>query len=124
MKTSEKAEENYLSRLVSDNAKKRILYGYNTYLYPYSDDAEGDKLVETTNKAKMATFWIRGAEVNGGETTDIDEINGLVDQINIDQTNFVRGVYTIDGVRVRQENSLKGLAPGIYIMGGKEYTVK
>lgn len=124
MKTSEKEEENYLSRLVSDNANKRILYGYNTYLYPYSDDAEGDKLVETTNKAKMATFWIRGAEVNGGETTDIDEINGLVDQINIDQTNFVRGVYTIDGVRVRQENSLKGLAPGIYIMGGKEYTVK
>lgn len=124
MKTSEKEEENYLSRLVSDNANKRILYGYNTYLYPYSDDAEGDKLVETTNKAKMATLWIRGAEVNGGETTDIDEINGLVDQINIDQTNFVRGVYTIDGVRVRQENSLKGLAPGIYIMGGKEYTVK
>lgn len=124
MKTSEKEEENYLSRLVSDNANKRILYGYNTYLYPYSDDAEGDKLVETTNNAKMATFWIRGAEVNGGETTDIDQINGLVDQINIDQTNFVRGVYTIDGVRVRQENSLKGLAPGIYIMGGKEYTVK
>ena len=124
MKTSEKEEENYLSRLVSDNANKRILYGYNTYLYPYSDDAEGDKLVETTNKSKMATFWIRGAEVNGGETTDIDQINGLVDQINIDQTNFVRGVYTIDGVRVRQENSLKGLAPGIYIMGGKEYTVK
>lgn len=124
MKTSENKDENYLSRLVSDNAKKRILYGYNTYLYPYSDDAEGKELVETTSKAKMATFWIRGAEVNGGETTGIDELNGLVDKINIDQTNFVSGVYTVDGVRVRSNNTLKGLAPGVYIMGGKKYTVE
>lgn len=122
--------QSYLSRFttskesnVTDQTKWPLLMGYNTYLYPYSDDAQGSELVKTgeVNSAKMAQFWIKGSEMNGGEVTAIDE---LVEDINVQQTLFVDGVYTIDGKQVRATNSLDGLAPGVYIMGGKKYTVK
>ena len=116
--------DNGLMRVIpaSETAKKAKLPGYNAYLYPYSSDAAGnDKLDETTVNAKAADFWISGGEVNGGEVTAIDQ---LIEDLNEEQTNFVKGVYTIDGVKVSSINSLEGLAPGVYIMGGKKYTVK
>lgn len=116
--------ENGLMRVIpaSETAKEAKLPGYNAYLYPYSSDAAGnDKLDETTVNAKAADFWISGGEVNGGEVTAIDQ---LIEDLNEEQTNFVKGVYTIDGVKVSSINSLEGLAPGVYIMDGKKYTVK
>lgn len=116
--------DNGLMRVIpaSETAKEAKLPGYNAYLYPYSSDAAGnDKLDETTVNAKAADFWISGGEVNGGEVTAIDQ---LIEDLNEEQTNFVKGVYTIDGVKVSPNNSLEGLAPGVYIMGGKKYTVK
>ena len=96
----------------------------NVYLYPYSADVSGSELVTTTdgdNPAKMASFWITGAEVAGGSTTSIDQ---LVDEINTEATSFVSGVYDLQGHCVRTTNNLKGLQPGIYIMGGKKYVIK
>ena len=113
---------NYLTNISTDITTQKIWRQYYTYLYPYSSDAAGnDKLDETTVNAKAADFWISGGEVNGGEVTAIDQ---LIEDLNEEQTNFVKGVYTIDGVKVSSINSLEGLAPGVYIMGGKKYTVK
>lgn len=117
--------DGYLSRLVpaSANAKEPLLIGYNSYIYPYSEDAQGKELIKTdaASKAKVPTFWVSGAEVHGGEATGIDE---LIDDINVEQTSFVNGVYTIDGTKIRNKNSLNGLPAGIYIMNGKKYTVE
>lgn len=120
-------DNNGLSRIVPSKTTTTgnpLLVGYNTYLYPYSNDAEGKSLVTTddaSSTAKMASFWITGSSVNGGDVTAIDE---LVQYINVEQTSFIGGVYTIDGYKVRSDNSLDGLLPGVYIMGGKKYTVK
>lgn len=121
-------EANGLSRIVpsktSPMTENPLLVGYNTYLYPYSNDAEGNSLVTTedaSSPAKMASFWITGSSVNGGDVTAIDE---LVQYVNVEQTSFIGGVYTIDGYKVRSDNSLDGLLPGVYVMGGKKYTVK
>lgn len=119
---------NGLSRIVPSKTNPQtdnpLLVGYNTYLYPFSNDAEGKSLVTTedaSSTAKMASFWITGSSVNGGDVTAIDE---LVQYVNVEQTSFIGGVYTIDGYKVRSDNSLDGLLPGVYIMGGKKYTVK
>lgn len=120
-------ETNGLSRIVPSKTTTTgnpLLVGYNTYLYPFSNDAEGKSLVTTddaSSTSKMASFWITGSSVNGGDVTAIDE---LVQYINVEQTSFIGGVYTIDGYKVRSDNSLDGLLPGVYIMGGKKYTVK
>lgn len=123
-----KDEPNGLSRIVPSKTnpvtENPLLVGYNTYLYPYSSDAEGSSLVTTedaSSPAKMASFWITGSSVNGGDVTAIDE---LVQYVNVEQTSFIGGVYTIDGYKVRSDNSLDGLLPGVYVMGGKKYTVK
>ena len=125
MKNAEKEEENKLYRIVpkgTTTAKGAFLPGCNVYLFPYSYDPDGRELVETgTDKAKLASFWITGAEVSGGTTTDIDE---LVNDLNEQDTALYRGVYDVQGRLVRSENSLKGLTPGIYLMGGKKYVVK
>ena len=115
--------DNNLVRIVPKSATARLPYlpGFNAYLYPYSADASGNTRLDPTEGAKMAGFWINAGEVSGGDITAIDQ---LVEEINVGQTNFVEGVYTVGGVMVRPENSLKGLAPGVYIMGGKKYTVK
>ena len=119
---------NGLSRIVPSKTNPQtdnpLLVGYNTYLYPFSKDAEGKSLVTTddaSSTSKMASFWITGSSVNGGDVTAIDE---LVQYVNVEQTSFIGGVYTIDGYKVRSDNSLDGLLPGVYIMGGKKYTVK
>ena len=119
---------NGLSRIVPSKTNPQtdnpLLVGYNTYLYPFSNDAEGKSLVTTddaSSTSKMASFWITGSSVNGGDVTAIDE---LVQYVNVEQTSFIGGVYTIDGYKVRSDNSLDGLLPGVYIMGGKKYTVK
>ncbi|GJG67818.1 hypothetical protein PRLR6025_12870 [Prevotella lacticifex] len=121
-------DNNGLSRIVPSKTNpvndKPLLVGYNTYLYPFSNDAEGKTLVTTedaSSTAKMASFWITGSSVNGGDVTAIDE---LVQYVNVEQTSFIGGVYTIDGYKVRSDNSLDGLLPGVYVMGGKKYTVK
>lgn len=125
MRNSVKADENKLYRIVpqsSSDDKGAYLPGMNVYLYPYSADVSGSELVTTTdNPAKMASFWITGAEVAGGSTTSIDQ---LVDEINTEATSFVSGVYDLQGHCVRTTNNLKGLQPGIYIMGGKKYVIK
>lgn len=127
MKNSANAEENKLYRIIppaSTSAKGRNLPGYNIYLFPYSTDPEGKDLIktgETTSPAKIADFWITGAEVAGNSTTAIDEI---VDDLNEATTAAFPGVYDIQGRQVRSTNDLKGLAPGIYLMGGRKYVVK
>ena len=125
MRNSVKADENKLYRIVPQSGsddKGAYLPGMNVYLYPYSADVSGSELVTTTdNPAKMASFWITGAEVAGGSTTSIDQ---LVDEINTEATSFVSGVYDLQGHCVRTTNNLKGLQPGIYIMGGKKYVIK
>lgn len=125
MKNAEKEEENKLYRIVpkgTTTAKGAFLPGCNVYLFPYSYDPAGEVLVKTgTDKAKLASFWITGAEVSGGTTTDIDK---LVNDLNEQDTALYRGVYDVQGRLVRSENSLKGLTPGIYLMGGKKYVVK
>lgn len=127
MRNNANADENKLYRIVpqsGSDAKGAYLPGMNVYLYPYSADVSGSELVTTTdgdNHAKMASFWITGAEVAGGSTTSIDQ---LVDEINTEATSFVSGVYDLQGHCVRTTNNLKGLQPGIYIMGGKKYVIK
>lgn len=127
MRNTTKADENKLYRIVpaeGSTTKGAYLPGMNVYLYPYSGDVSGQDLVETgekTDDAKAASFWITGAEVAGGTVTDIE---GLVDEINTEATHFVSGVYNLQGQRVSATNSLQGLQPGIYIMGGKKYVVK
>ena len=127
MRNTANADENKLYRIVpqsSSDDKGAYLPGMNVYLYPYSADVSGSELVTTTdgdNHAKMASFWITGAEVAGGSTTSIDQ---LVDEINTEATSFVSGVYDLQGHCVRTTNNLKGLQPGIYIMGGKKYVIK
>ena len=127
MKNSENADDNKFYRIVKPSgstATGRNLPGYNIYLFPYSTDPEGKDLIktgETTSSAKIADFWITGAEVAGNSTTAIDEI---VDDLNEATTAAFPGVYDLQGRQVRSTNDLKGLAPGIYLMGGRKYVVK
>ena len=128
MRNTEDETTNKLYRIVpagSTTSKGTYLPGCNVYLFPYSADPEGKELVVTddgtVNPAKLASFWITGAEVSGGSTTGIDE---LVSELNEQSTAFHRGVYDLQGHCVSSDNSLKGLRPGIYLMGGKKYVVK
>ena len=58
--------------------------------------------------------------VNGnGGTTDI---NGIVTELPGDNAN--EGVYNINGQKVADGTSLKGLPKGIYIVNGKKYVIK
>ena len=127
MKNSENADDNKFYRIVKPSgstATGRSLPGCNIYLFPYSTDPEGKVLIktgETTSPAKIADFWITGAEVAGSTTTAIDEI---VDDLNEATTAAFAGVYDLQGRQVRSTNDLQGLAPGIYLMGGRKYVVK
>lgn len=124
MKNSQDESANKLYRIVpaeGATAEGAYLPGCNVYLFPYSTDAEGKNLVATGDKAKIAQFWITGAEVSGGSTTGIDE---LIDEINEQATVYYPGVYDLQGHCVSTGNSLKGLPSGVYIMGGKKYVVK
>lgn len=125
MKNAEAEDQNKLYRITpkgTTTAKGAYLPGCNVYLFPYSYDPAGTELVETsTSNAKLASFWITGAEVSGSPATGIDE---LVDDLNEQSTALYRGVYDLQGHCVSSENSLKGLRPGIYLMGGKKYVVK
>ncbi|GEM_PF-1237151 len=127
MKNSENADDNKFYRIVKPSgstATGRSLPGCNIYLFPYSTDPEGKDLIktgETTSPAKIADFWITGAEVAGSTTTAIDEI---VDDLNEATTAAFAGVYDLQGRQVRSTNDLQGLAPGIYLMGGHKYVVK
>jgi hypothetical protein len=129
MKNSVNASENKFYRIVQPSgstAKGRNLPGCNIWLYPYSYDAEGDNKLNsdngsTTAPAKLADFWITGAEVAGNTTTGIDEI---VDDLNAATTAAFPGVYDLQGRQVRSTNNLQGLTPGIYLMGGRKYVVK
>ena len=128
MKSVESEDQNKLYRIVpksTTTAKGSYLPGCNVYLFPYSYDPEGKDLVKTgkssTGNAKLASFWITGAEVSGGSTTGIDE---LISDLNEQSTAFHQGVYDLQGHCVRRDNSLDGLRPGLYLMGGKQYVVK
>ena len=127
MKSPESEDQNKLYRIVSKStttSKGSYLPGCNVYLFPYSTDPEGKDLVKTgttTANAKLASFWLTGAEVSGSTVTGIDE---LISDINEQSTAFYNGVYDLQGRCVRTTNSLDGLRPGIYIMGGKKYVVK
>lgn len=121
MNAKEPGTSGMLKRLApkTSSSLDPLLMGYNAFIYVYSSDAKGENKVSA---AKRASFWLRGAMVSGEDNTT--GIEGLVDDINVNQTAFVDGVYTLDGVCVRTTNSLDGLAPGVYIMGGRKYTVK
>lgn len=67
----------------------------------------------TSNKSLV--FAIDGE----GGTTDI---NGIVTELPGD--NAHEGVYNINGQKVADGTSLKGLPKGIYIMNGKKYVIK
>lgn len=128
MKSVESEDQNKLYRIVpksTTTAKGSYLPGCNVYLFPYSYDPEGKNLAKTgesgTGNAKLASFWITGAEVSGGSTTGIDE---LISDLNEQSTAFHQGVYDLQGHCVRRDNSLDGLRPGLYLMGGKKYVVK
>lgn len=129
MKNSANANENKFYRIIKPSgstAKGRNLPGCNIWLYPYSSDAEGtNKLTKddgsTTTPAKLADFWITGAEVAGNTATGIDEI---VDDLNAATTTAFPGVYDLQGRQVRSTNNLQGLTPGIYLMGGRKYVVR
>lgn len=129
MKNSANANENKFYRIIKPSgstAKGRNLPGCNIWLYPYSSDAEGtNKLTKddgsTTAPAKLADFWITGAEVAGNTATGIDEI---VDDLNAATTTAFPGVYDLQGRQVRSTNNLQGLTPGIYLMGGRKYVVR
>lgn len=129
MKNSKNEDENKFYRIIKPSgstAKGRNLPGCNIWLYPYSSDAEGtNKLTKddgsTTAPAKLADFWITGAEVAGNTATGIDEI---VDDLNAATTTAFPGVYDLQGRQVRSTNNLQGLAPGIYLMGGRKYVVR
>lgn len=125
MKNAENEDQNKLYRITpkgTTTAKGANLPGCNVYLFPYSYDPAGTELVETsTSNAKLASFWITGAEVSGSPATGIDE---LIDDLNEQSTALYRGVYDLQGHCVSSENSLKGLRPGVYLMGGRKYVVK
>jgi hypothetical protein len=126
MKSSADESENKLYRVVpksGSTATGANLVGFNCYLFPYSSDPEGNNLVETTEttSSKIASFWLAGAEYDGGTVTAIDE---LVEDINVQSTAIHPGVYDLQGHCLRTNNNLEGLAPGVYIMGGKKYLVK
>ena len=133
MKNSANANENKFYRIIKPSgstAKGRNLPGCNIWLYPYSYDAEGNNKLNSdggstgstsSSPAKLADLWITGAEVAGNTTTGIDEI---VDDLNAATTTAFPGVYDLQGRQVRSTNNLQGLAPGIYLMGGRKYVVK
>lgn len=127
MKNSKNEDENKFYRIIQPSgstAKGRNLPGCNIWLYPYSYDAEGDNKLNTDDgsaSAKLADFWITGAEVAGNTATGIDEI---VDDLNAATTTAFPGVYDLQGRQVRSTNNLQGLTPGIYLMGGRKYVVR
>jgi hypothetical protein len=128
MKNSEDETTNKLYRIVpasGSTSKGAYLPGCNVYLFPYSSDPEGRELVVTgdgtTSSSKLASFWLTGAEVSGGSSTDIDE---LISDINEQSTVIHPGVYDLQGRCVNTENSLENLPAGVYIMGGKKYVVR
>ncbi|MDD5862166.1 MAG: hypothetical protein PUD15_06345 [Prevotella sp.] len=127
MKRSADEDTNKFFRIIPavvTDDKGAYLPGCNSWLYPYSADAEGKKLfvdAETDAGAKVADFWITGAEVAGDTATGIDE---LVEALNTQATTVHEGVYDLRGHCVRAVNSLEGLPAGVYVMNGRKYVVK
>ena len=125
MKNSKEKDKNKFYRIIQpagSSATGGNLPGCNIWLYPYSYDAEGiNKLNPDDAPAKLADLWITGAEVAGNTTTGIDEI---VNDLNATTTAAFPGVYDLQGRQVRSSNDLQGLAPGIYLMGGRKYVVR
>ena len=114
MKNSANANENKFYRIIkpSGSTAKGRNEGTNKLT---KDDGS------TTAPAKLADFWITGAEVAGNTATGIDEI---VDDLNAATTTAFPGVYDLQGRQVRSTNNLQGLTPGIYLMGGRKYVVR
>lgn len=106
-----------LVRYAPKNATKTLsMAGFRSYLKPYKDE-EG-KPITTPAQAKMAL--IQGFEFDG-TATGIDEI---VEDMNVDLSRHVQGVYNLNGQLVSEKNSTEGLPAGVYIMNGKKIIVK
>ena len=112
-------DEGGLVRYAPKNEKKTLsLQGFRSYLKPYKD-VDGN-VITTPSAAKM--MMILGYDFNGKDTTTgIDEI---VEDMNVETSRYLKGVYSLSGQRVREQNSTVDLPAGVYIMNGKKVIVK
>ncbi len=70
---------------------------------------------EATNVEKAQNEW--------QSTITVTEASGI-NNVIADVKDYRYGVYTLDGHLLRNDNNIDGLAPGIYIVGGKKTLVK
>lgn len=83
--------------------------------------------LQTTDPTSTSTTAKTSIFVDGEEwPVNYDSVTGIED-INLDGKKIVivdKGVYNLQGQRIRKDSSIEGLANGIYIVNGKKVLVK
>jgi alpha-amylase len=81
--------------------------------------------VDKTGVNKTSYFEIANTQTSGkyninDVTETVTGINSIVAEKPVQKTS---GVYTVDGRKVKEQNSVEGLAKGLYIVNGKKVIV-
>ncbi|MGI6232724.1 MAG: hypothetical protein ACOYJF_07730 [Prevotella sp.] len=96
------------------------LNNYRCFIKPYKD--EDGNLITKENQAAAKYMFVQGWSVNGSdEVTGIEEVIGDMNQAI---SANVEGVYTLNGVKIRDNNDVENLPAGVYICQGKKYVIQ
>ena len=88
-----------------------------------SNTVEGDIVAANTGyfRAIPATTETGDAQIEFDAELSIPD---AIQQVVVAGKNTVKGVYTISGVKVRNNSNVQGLPKGLYIVGGQKVLVK
>jgi alpha-amylase len=89
------------------------------------NNGSGTQTVDKTGVNKTSYFEIASTQTSGkyninDVTETVTGINSIVTEKPVQKAS---GVYTVDGRKVKEQNSVEGLAKGLYIVNGKKVIV-